>query len=155
MAHFYVNTIVFLTVQQTIAVPRQRKTQCEQWNNEGFFFFSSLLLPGGKKKTKPPRSLQNKYNKKNLAWYNCFLRLWFGYVKCYFFRGGDGMRTQSVCVSFARQHMGVAYTWKHTGACIHGEHQPAPPVVVCFSVYVDRDQRWVLKHFRPLLSPQP
>lgn len=53
MAHFYVNTIVFLTVQQTIAVPRQRKTQCEQWNNEGFFF-SSLLLPGGKKKQTPP-----------------------------------------------------------------------------------------------------
>lgn len=37
MAHFYVNTIVFLTVQQTIAVPRQRMTQCEQWNNEGLF----------------------------------------------------------------------------------------------------------------------
>lgn len=56
MAHFYENTIVFLTVQQTIAVPRQRMTQCEQWNNEGFFLFS-LLLPGGKK-----RSLQNKKN---------------------------------------------------------------------------------------------
>ena len=31
----------------------------------------------------------------------------------------------------------------------------APPDVMCVSVYVDRDQRWVLKHFRPLLSPQP
>lgn len=98
MAHFYVNTIVFLTVQQTIAVPRQRKTQCEQWNNEGFFFFFSVAAWRKKKTKPPPRSLQNKYNKKNLAWYNCFLRLWFGYVKCYFFRGGDGMWTQSVCV---------------------------------------------------------
>lgn len=37
MAHFYVNTIVFLTTLQTITVPRRRMTQCEQWNNEGFF----------------------------------------------------------------------------------------------------------------------
>lgn len=59
MAHFYVNTIVFLTVQQTIAVPRQRMTQCEQWNNEGFFFSLSLLLPGGKKKD-PYKTKQKK-----------------------------------------------------------------------------------------------
>jgi len=65
VAHFYVNTIVFLTVQQTIAVPRQRMTQCEQWNNEGLFF--SLLLPGGEKK--------DPYKTKKLGWYNCFLRL--------------------------------------------------------------------------------
>lgn len=55
MAHFYVYTIVFLTVQQTIAVPRQRMTQCEQWNNEDLFSLSlsfSVLLPGGEKKKK-------------------------------------------------------------------------------------------------------
>lgn len=43
MAHFYVNTIVLLTTLQTITVPRQRMTQCEQWNNEGFF--PSISLP--------------------------------------------------------------------------------------------------------------
>lgn len=37
----------------------------------------------------------------------------------------------------------------------HSGYQPVPPVVMHVSVYVDRDQRWVLKHFRPLLSPQP
>lgn len=98
MAHFYVNTIVFLTVQQTIAVPRQRKTQCEQWNNEGFFFFLLCCCLEEKKKKNPPDPYKTNTIKKNLAWYNCFLRLWFGYVKCYFFRGGDRMWTQSVCV---------------------------------------------------------
>lgn len=46
---------------------------------------------------------------------------------------------------------------KRTLRCkyIHSVYQLAPPDVMCVSVYVDRDQRWVLKHFRPLLSPQP
>lgn len=43
----------------------------------------------------------------------------------------------------------------HSGAHIHSVYQPAPSDVMCVSVYVDKDQRWVLKHFRPLLSPQP
>lgn len=43
----------------------------------------------------------------------------------------------------------------HSGAHMHSVYQPPPPDVMCVSVYVDRDQRWVLKHFGPLLSPQP
>lgn len=41
----------------------------------------------------------------------------------------------------------------HPGAHIHGVHEPAPPDVMCVSVYVDRDQRWVLEHFRPPALP--
>lgn len=44
------------------------------------------------------------------------------------------------------------YTWKHTLRCAYTRGE-VPPDVMCVSVYVDRDQRWVLKHFRPLLSP--
>lgn len=53
MAHFYVNTIVFLTTLQTITVPRKRMTQCEQWNNEGFFpLFFCLSVAAWRKKKK-------------------------------------------------------------------------------------------------------
>lgn len=38
---------------------------------------------------------------------------------------------------------------------VHTQVCTAPPDVMCVTLYVDRDQRWVLKHFRPLLSPQP
>lgn len=62
MAHFYVNTIVFLTVQQTIAVPRQRMTQCEQWNNEGFFL--SLSVAAWREK----KTLTKQKNKKQKNW---------------------------------------------------------------------------------------
>lgn len=53
-----------------------------------------------------------------------------------------------------RVHM-ETHARTHTGAHIHDAYVPAPPDVMCVSVHVDRDQRWVLKHFRPLLSPQP
>lgn len=49
----------------------------------------------------------------------------------------------------ARKRAGVVYTCAPvTRAHIHGVREPATPDVVCVSVYVDRDQRWVLEHFR-------
>ena len=53
------------------------------------------------------------------------------------------------------QACGGTHENAHSGAHIHSSYQPALPDVMCVSVYVDKDQRWVLKHFRPLLSPQP
>lgn len=129
------------------------------WTMEQWGPFFSLLLPGGEKK----RSLQNK---KKLGWYNCFLRLWFGDVKYFFIFSGrrqdDAMHKRmwsARCYTHSRRHTSMpgpcTHENTHSGAHIHGAYQPAPPDVMCVSVYVDRDQRWVLKHFRPLLSPQP
>lgn len=57
----------------------------------------------------------------------------------------------------AHKRPGVVYTCAPVArAHIHGAHEPAPPDVMCVSVYVDRDQRWVLEHFSPPLpSTQP
>ena len=107
----------------------------EQW---GAFFLSFHCCLEEKEK----RSWQNK---KKLGWYNCFLRLWFGDVT--FFSG----RRQDDAM---HKRVWSVHTWKHTLRCIQGGYQPSPRVM-CVSVYVDRDQRWVLKHFRPLLSQQP
>lgn len=46
-------------------------------------------------------------------------------------------------------------TGRHTHTQVAGVRGVYQPHVPCVSVYVDRDQRWVLKHLRPLLSPQP
>lgn len=56
-----------LTVQQTIAVPRHRRTQSEQWNNEGLFSLSCCLE--GKKKR-----FSQKQNKKQKQ--SCVIVFW-------------------------------------------------------------------------------
>lgn len=134
------------------------------WTMEQWGPFFSLLLPGGEKK-----KILTK-QKKKLGWYNCFPRLWFGDVKYFFIFSGrrrdDAMHKRTwgaYCHTHSHRRAsmrgscthGNTRAHTHTGAHIHDAYVPTPPDVMCVSVHVDRDQRWVLKHFRPLLSPQP
>lgn len=117
------------------------------------FFSFSLLLPGGGKK-----KILTKQNRKKTCWCNCFLRLWFRDVKyCLFFSFPRQetkwcsatkeceVRSAARSVSWA----GVASAHAAAPVCERIYTTPPPPDVVCVSVYVDRDQRWVLEHFRP------
>lgn len=81
------------------------------------------------------------------------------FVFCFLFftgrRQNDATHKEFEVCSVTRSSAGtqagrVVYTCAPVArAHIHGVHEPAPPDVMCVSVYVDRDQRWVLEHFRP------
>lgn len=55
--------------------------------------------------------------------------------------------------SYTHYHRQVCGGRVHRKNTHQGAHEPAPPDVMCVSVYVDRDQRWVLEHFRPPALP--
>lgn len=123
----------------------------EQW---GLFFPLCCCLEEKK------RSLQNKKNNKNKKNKAGIIVFWGCDFEMLSIQGGDKMmpctRKWVVC-GVARTCTGmqacVHRVHIYPGAHIHGVHEPATPDVMCVSVYVDRDQRWVLEHFRPPALP--